>query len=797
MHTRKGGIVQTSKRRKKILEIFVEKGPLSYEEILDETSELGDPADILSDIDILVFFKFLQNVGVKRSELTPDTLVEMRPETGNQMQDNPLRINSRLTKLEHEFPPWYRKLAVLKVLDNQNMACEEIINMLCNQFPLVRWHPLLTMASLRILKKHAFVSTGEKDSEKYTLTHKGGEWLEGLPIQKFLRFRKLKDEFTNEFRTIVILDIVRKYDETGGISSRRIIRHLQSEYGIRGNNKRAVLNTLNSMVLTGLLVSEGNVYHLSKIIEYIPLKVKKRLKRKEMITMNDYHSIQDFKETVEQFFDAYEIPNLREDIQSSIRQILYDLEQCNQDLSLRSPDEWLNHIVFLSSCLQEFRADTWGKGVFRCIIACVLSRLLLSEVSIKILLDYPPPFSPSKEHRHHCEGIAREYYFNLTEIYLDLGENEKAFQSFNYLKLLSWESFEFFILEGTVEMKKGTMSEAINTFERAFKRASKMSKEEEKIVALFHIGLAHYQRGDFTEAEETWERCLKLKCTVNQEIIVRHNLANAYRMSGESEKAKKFYEDSIAFAERYPQKEEFKTESYVGLANILIDLCLWEEAERTLEEVIQECTEKGFSLVLALAETNFGVLLGRKGRYEEALAYHERALDRVDKGSNPQEYSMILTNKGDTLRQLKRVDEALTTLKEAHELVGSENQVLIQIVKISLADVYVDIGDFDKSWELAHSVLQERWLGNRRSEAEAQRIQGIILLRKNEFQRAKESLEQSERILNKLKLKYELLQVYKLLEVCYRRLKNEERETHYRNERETLVQQIGLPGSFL
>ena len=787
--------MQTSERRKKILDIFLEKGPLSYEEILDEASELGNPADILGDIDILVFFKFLQNIGVKRSELMPDTLVEMRPETGNQMQDDPLRINSRLTKLEHEFPPWYRKLAVLKVLNSQKMVFEEIKNTLHNQFPYVRWHPLLTMASLRILKKYAFVSTDEKDSERYTLTYKGREWLEGTPIQKFLRFRKLKDEFTNEFRTFVILDTVRGHDETGGISSKRIIRHLQSEYGIRGNNKRAVLNTLDNMVLAGLLVSERNVYHLSKMTKYSPLKMKEN--KGVVITMDSYHSIQDFKETVAWFFEKCEIPNLREDIQSSVKQILYDLDQCEQNLSLRSPDIWLGHIVFLSGCLQEFRADTWEKSHFRCIIACILSRLLLPEVSIKILLDYPPPFPPSKEHRHHYEGIAREYYFNLTETYMDLGENEKAFQSFNCLKLLSWESFEFFILEGTVEMKKGAMREAINTFERAFKRASKMSKEEEEIVALFHIGLAHYLRGDSTEAEETWERCLKLKCTVNQEIIVRHNLANAYRMSGKSEKARKFYEDSIVFAERLPQKEEFRAESYVGLANVLIDLCLWKEAERTLEEVIQECTVRGFSLVLALAETNFGVLLGRKGRYEKALAYHEKALERVDKGSNPQEYSMILTNKGDTLRQLKRVDEALTTLKEAHELVGSENQVLIQTIEISLADVYVDIGDFDKGWELAHSVFQERWLGNRRSEAEAQRIQGTILLRKNEFQRAKENLEQSEKILNKLKLKYELLQVYKLLEACYRNLKNEEKETYYRNERETLVRQVGLPRSVL
>jgi len=781
----KGDTMQISERRKRILDVFDEKEPLSYKNVLKEISDFGDPMDILSDIDTLVFFRFLQNVGVKKL-ITAETKLKLRENTKAQIENNPSRINSRLRELEHEFPPWYRKLAILTTLGNNETLSEKTRNALRDRYPHVRWHPLLTEISLRILKGCNLILENEEDF-CYTLTTDGKTLLEKSPIQKFLYLRTLKDEFTNEFRTFVILDLVRNHDESG-ISSKRILHYLQKEYGIRGNKKRAILNTLDSMVLTGLLVSERNVYRLSAMTRVLS-KNKKRPKR-GVRRMNDYHSIQDLKETAEQFFEKYKIPNLREDVISTLGQVLYDLEQSDQDLSLRSPQEWVDHIVFLSGCLQDFKADTWGKTFLRCIVACILSRLLPSKVSVNILLDFPPPFSPSKDHHYRNERIAREYYFRLTEIYLDLGENEKAFQSFEYLKVLSWEFFEFLELKGTVEMKKGNSREAINTFERALK----LSGEDEKIIALFHVGLAHYQRGDFKAAVKAWEQCLNLECTVYQEIVVRHNLANAYRMSGKLERARKFYEDSIAFAERYPEKEEFRYESYIGQANILIDLCSWGEAERVLDEVIHECARKGFSLISALAKTNLGVILDRKGKYEEALTCHQGALDCVDKVSNPQEYSMILTNKGDALLQLKRTGEALAAFEGALELIGSENKVLIQTIKIRLAEAHIESVDLDKSWELTHSVLQERWLGNRRLEAEAWRIQGKVFLRRNEFSKAEENLKESERILKNFDLKYELLQVYDLLEECYRALKNEEQETYYRSEKKIFTQQIGLLG---
>lgn len=795
--------MQISERRRKILDIFEEKEPLSYGEILGEASLSGeDPIEILSDLDTLVFFRFLQKEKTARkSEPTSETQLEIRPNTKEQMTDDPSRVFSRIKRLEREIPSWYRKTAILRVLTSGELKSEEIIQTVNEQFPHVRWHPSLVNASLRILKKKRkknkkkYVFITEQGHNHYALTSDGKDVLTKDPIQQVLCLRKLKDEFNNEFRAYEILKLVVEYDRRrSGISSGKIAGYLRSEYGIRGNKRRAIKNTLENMVLTGLLMvlggtekKGGHVYRLGPTVN--PLFVAIGVNG-----MKIYHAVQDFKETIEEFFENCEIPNIKKDVKSRIEQILYDLKQCKQDLSLRSPEEWVEHIMFLSDHLKRVEGESWEKRIFPCIIACILSRLLPATVSVKILEDYPLPSPPSKELCHYYNGIAREYYFNLTDAYLTSEKNEEAFHVFDRLEPLCWESFDFLILKGTIEMRKCNIRDvpAVHKVLETFEKALKKSEGRERIAALFYIGLTHYKRGDFAEAAKVWEQCMELERILDRKAFLCRSLANAYRASGKLEDAKKLCERSIALAETVPDEmEESRLESLLCLANILIDLGSWEEAEEILKEIIEKSTGKGIVLMVALAKTNLGVLLTRKGKYEAALACHAEALELVDREFT-QEYSSILINKGDALRYLKRTDDAVEAIDEALELMGSGNLVIIQAAELSKADLYYDTGNMGECLELSNAVFNERWVANRRSEAEAQRIRGKVYLHRNELQKAEKSLKESEKIFNELNLKYELLEVYELLETYYEKLKAEEQVSYYRNEKRALEQLLGL-----
>lgn len=808
--------MQISERRKKILDIFEGEEFVSYKEILEATSKCGGPIDILSDLDTLISFRFLQHTKPhKKSELEITAQLELRPETKKQMKDNPQRIAHRLKEIEHENPPWYRKLAILTVLDHE-MELDQIFKAVCDQYPYVKWSRTLVESSLKMLAETEYVRKEKKgETERYAFTSNGKSLLEKSPFQQLATLGRLKDEFTTEFRTFEILKLVK---DDPGITSGEITRHFQSKYGKRGNKRRTIKNTLKNMTFSGLLrAKEGaggrHKYHLGKTARSL-------MERAVMLMEN--HDIQDFRKTVHQFFNVNKILGLNRGDKSSIEQILDDLEQCRLDLSSQLPEEWAAHIMFLADHLRAIEATTWEKRAFQNIIACILSRLLPPEIGLNILKDYPPPYTPSEEQRLIYMGIAAEYYSRLTEAYLDLGRYEKAFQSFDQLEFLSWEFYGFFILKGRITILKCDMRNIhdVQGVLDAFKNALRLSKGKGRIIPLFYIGLVQYQRGNLKEpepktkeerekygktkekmkpkmkeekwlqkgAKEIWESCIELGCTVNQEIIVRHNLADVYWALGDLERARENFERNIILAD-VPGKEEFRFKSLVGLANVLIDLCSWDEAEEKLRETIHECAGK-FPLIVAIAKTNLGVLLTRKGKNEEALACHEEALQVIDKECT-QEYSTILINKADTLRYLKRANEAMEALEEAETLVGKGSIALSLALEISKANILIDMGDLEEGWRLSRSVLQEAWLDDKRSETEAKRIQGTILYHKNRFYEAKGSLEKSEHILSTLGLKYELLDIYTLLEKCCQNL-NSEKEKNYREKKEKLLTEIRL-----
>jgi tetratricopeptide (TPR) repeat protein len=780
-----GVTMKNLKRRKEILDVFREVKTLSYQGVIDRIK--GNPTDILIDLDILVSFNFLQNVKSKGKVIRgPTALLRMRPRTAKQMKENPQKTLSRLEPLEREIPSWYRKLVVLTVLSQGEKTAQEVFVTMRDTYPDFTWKHQLVEASLKILEENKYVDQ-ENKAASFALTSKGRSLLEKPAIHQFADLKLMKEESTTEMRALEILNLVK---EKGPISSRRIAEHLQKEYGMKGNKRKAIRNTLQNMVYCGILKVTGGVggrggsiYHLGKTEAYV------RLGGDKMGT----HEIQDFKGVVNQFFRYSTVSSIKGK-EPTVMEVLDELDHCKQDLSLRLPGEWVERIVTLSGYLEDVQGEQWEERAFRCIVACTLSRLLPSDITLYMLKDYPPPSMPlSGEQLLQFQGIAREYFFNMTEAYLEVAEFEEAFRSFEQLNLLCSETYDFLILKGRIEMLRRNIRDPaefkilLNLFERALEK----SKGRERITAYFYLGLIHYQRGDYEEAENHWKKALELENNQDRQIRIQHNLANAYRLSWKLEEARTLYETIRTLTQVLKGKEEFRIESLLGLANVLIDLCQWDEAQETLQEVIKECAEGEFPLLDGLARTNLGVLQYRRGKYEDALSHHEAALNLIDEDVHPVEYGSVLINMADTLRELKRTDEAFQALDKAATLVGGSDMTLAVAAQISRADLLISMGDFTGSMRLAQSVFQETWLGTLYPKAEVHRIRGTVYLHKKDFFRAKKELEESRETLEKPHLKYELLRIYGLLELCYRGLNDKKNEELCRADAERITQLMG------
>lgn len=771
-----------SERVRTVLDSVLRRGSLSYEEILHEMSDLQADIEILRDIDNLVFFRFMEHSKENKNRL------KLRKRTEEQMMENPKRVTQRILRIVYETPPWYRKLVVLSTLQELETADEEEIRYTLNrELPHEKWPSQIINTSLRILEFRGYVSRLEKNLHKFTLTDKGRNLLVKCAAEKNSELKDLEDELSDQFKTFFLLDIVSTHGEVQrGISTGRILMTLQEQYGRRGNNRRAVRNILNKMVQCGLLnVSEtkrralGGAYTLgSTALTIFGVKLEENV-------LNMHPSILGFKETVEKVFEGCEINNFPFYKKSRVNHILDFVQEYEQNMDLAPKDIWVSHIMWLYSLLKDWKGTSWGELETRCILGCILSRLLPPGESIRILKDYPPPL-PDEEQYVYQPGIAREYYFNLTKNHLSYGNYEEAQRSFDHLEPLCWTTPEFLIVKGRVEMlryntrKPGELEAIIDIF----REAERISKGNQKISVLFQKGLAYYRRGYYKEAEETWEQCLKSRIFENQKIILNHNLANIYVLSGHLEKARGIYEQNLESARKL-HEEKYVTYSLINLSDVLIDLCLWKEAEETLAEAIRMCEAHQYLRAEALARAGMGNLLTRRGKYEAALSYLEDAVKLADKTCDPFEYGSILIHIGTVFKKLKMVDEALDAYDTALRLISTSDLNLTLTAEIDKADLYIEKGDFERSLELSEAVLKEAWLDDRRSTAEAHRIQGEVYLMKKDAFRAKSHLEQSEKIFEDLNLKYQLLEVYQLLERCYHLL-NDEKELHYRTAREAL-----------
>jgi tetratricopeptide (TPR) repeat protein len=778
-----------SERARRILDDVLERESMSYEEILDEMSDLHADIEILRDIDNLVFFRFMEHVKGNKNRL------KLRKETEDQMMENPKRVTQRILKIVYETPPWYRKLTVLSTLDEIEAADEEEIQYTLNrELPHEKWPSQIVNTSLRILEFHGYVSRLEKNLHTFTLADKGRDLLVKCATERRSELKDLEDELSDQFKTFFLLDIVRSHGEVHrGITTGRILMVLQEQYGRRGNNRRAVRNILNKMVQCGLLnVSEtkrgtlGSAYTLgSTALTIFGVKLEEN-------TLNIHPSILNFKETVEKVFEGYEIKNFPFHKKSRVRHILDFVQEYEQNMDIAPKDIWVSHIMWLYNLLKDWKGTSWGELETRWILGCILSRLLPPKESIGILKEYPPPL-PDKEQYVHQPGIAREYYFNLTKNYLSYGNYEEAQRSFDHLEPLCWATPEFLVLKGRVEMlrcnthRSGEFEAIIDIF----REAERISKGNQKISVLFQKGLAYYRRGYFKEAEKTWEQCLKSRVFENQKIILNHNLANIYALSGDLEKARGIYEQDLEIARKL-HEEKYVAYSLINLSDVLIDLCLWKKAEETLAEAIHRCEANQYLRAEALARAGMGNLLIKRKKYETALSYLEDAVKLADKTCDPFEYGSILIHIGTVFRKLMMVDEALDAYDDALRLISNSDLNLTLTAEIDKADLYIEKGDFERSLELSGAVLKEAWLDDRRSTAEAHRIQGKVYLMKKDAFRGRTHLEESEKIFKDLNLQYQLLEVYQLLERCCHLL-HDEKETYYRTERETLQKTLGCP----
>jgi serine/threonine-protein kinase len=147
-------------------------------------------------------------------------------------------------------------------------------------------------------------------------------------------------------------------------------------------------------------------------------------------------------------------------------------------------------------------------------------------------------------------------YRAIAAAYLSIGENEKALENFRRVTELEPDSVDGWNNLGTAYARTGKYQESVQAFQKSIQINPTWS-------AFSNLGSAYFLLKRYGEAAQMFEKALQL--SPNQEKAVS-NLADAYRWSGQKDKADSTYDKAISLAFKDLEVNPRDTDPMAGLA---------------------------------------------------------------------------------------------------------------------------------------------------------------------------------------------------------------------------------------
>jgi tetratricopeptide (TPR) repeat protein len=198
----------------------------------------------------------------------------------------------------------------------------------------------------------------------------------------------------------------------------------------------------------------------------------------------------------------------------------------------------------------------------------------------------------------------------LGATYFRLGQNDKALAAFRHVTELEPDRASGYANMGSVYLRQANWNESIPLFEKAIKL-------QPTAVYYSNLGTSYFFLGRYNEAVPMFEKAVQM--TPN-EVMFRGNLADAYRWSGQREKAAAAYDQAIDLAYKAyqvnPQNAEILGELALYYAKKMDDRKATDFIQRA-----RQIDRKGNALMYEEATIH-----ALAGRTTEALASLSEAL---------------------------------------------------------------------------------------------------------------------------------------------------------------------------
>jgi tetratricopeptide (TPR) repeat protein len=231
---------------------------------------------------------------------------------------------------------------------------------------------------------------------------------------------------------------------------------------------------------------------------------------------------------------------------------------------------------------------------------------------------------------------------------------------------------------------------------------------EGESVALVQLATVEYNSGRFGAARESLEKALPIVVASGfryREAIVVSNLAAIVIQHGELGAGRRLITRGLELCIDLEDREGIATARNI-LGDIYRRAGMIDAAERELVESLSASTSSGFDRVKSDTLLSLALVAMERGRYDEALAHADEAIERGRAVDSPLAVARALVGRGYVLLADDRVREAGIALREA--LAAAERldlAFLIVETQAALARVALLTGDRDEALAMAAAVL--------------------------------------------------------------------------------------------
>jgi len=224
--------------------------------------------------------------------------------------------------------------------------------------------------------------------------------------------------------------------------------------------------------------------------------------------------------------------------------------------------------------------------------------------------------------------------------------------------------------EGQDLLGQGTtasLQQAAERFERASAFYRSSGEQYDEALALFSLGTAEAQSGNFSAALQAYELCLPLFRTLNDKAMqgdTLNSMGGAYDVEGDVIRASHAYGDALTLMSSSGDRLR---EAVIlnNLGKIHYDLGDWQEAGEYYKEALPIFHENGDRAREGIVLKNLGEVSYILGQNEKALEYYRRALvlhrATGDKGSE----AATLRQLGSAYRALGNIPQAMRLYEQA------------------------------------------------------------------------------------------------------------------------------------